>query len=42
MKKLFPLFATLTLAASSFFTPPAFAQSGNADAVVVNKALLAK
>jgi predicted ester cyclase len=42
MKKLFTLVATLTLAASSFLMPTAFAQSANADAVAVNKALLDK
>jgi predicted ester cyclase len=41
MKRLLAL-AALTMAASSFFMPPAFAQSCNADVVSTNKALLEK
>lgn len=40
--KLLLALATLTLAASNFFMARAFAQSGNADTVLANRALLEK
>jgi predicted ester cyclase len=42
MKKILSLLTTLTLLSSSFFMPPAQAQSGNADVLAVNRALLDK